>query len=317
MKDLLTFNTLKLLLSTVVLLGLTAVNTDNALASRQARFENMKHKDREYLINLFQESEFDKEFLERTFHDSRLKKMPVVVNRNVVNKENPRNYSEFHSRYSLWMANRFSKKWRTTLKRASRKFQVDREVMVAILLVETGFGNILGRYPIISVFSSIILEEHKNGLHDNSTTDNEEEIYRRNRLKLKSEWAKKELAALLKISKDTQSSPFRLRGSFAGAFGIPQFLPSSYLKWGYDSDQSGSVNLFLFPDAIYSIANYLKAHGWQKGLYRKSNKRVVWQYNHSQVYVNTVLGVAQRIREHKTAGKQNRKQQMALLVELP
>jgi membrane-bound lytic murein transglycosylase B len=116
------------------------------------------------------------------------------------------------------------------------------------------------------------------------------------RLSVKAEWAKQELAALLKIILQTKQNPIRFLGSFAGAFGIPQFLPTSYIKWGYDSDNNGTVNLFLVPDAIYSTANYLKAHGWKKGLYLESNKEVIYTYNNSDIYVETVLNIAKKIK---------------------
>lgn len=254
--------------------------------------------EREQLTQLFSGTNHDMTIVREIFFDSRLKKMPVLVKRNVKNKEIKQNYEAFLSPYSIKLANRFARKWRTMLMRASRKFDVDREVLVAVLLVETGFGNILGRYPIVSVYASIvtenirqqqcILRKHNGCLDDKS----------RKRLSNKAEWAEGELKALVEIAERSDRSLFHLKGSYAGAFGIPQFLPSSYLKWGYDSDRNGSVNLFLFPDAIYSTANYLKAHGWQRGLDRPANRDVIWEYNHSKIYVDTIFKVAKRINVH-------------------
>ena len=259
-------------------------------------------KDRHFLVNLFKAEGFEKHFLLTTFNDRRLVKLPIVISKNVHNKENKRNYDDFYSAYSLRAATRFSKKWQTVLMRASEKFEVDREVLVAILLVETGLGNVLGRYPIITVFSSILLEHREKQItYKDSQPVAPEEQYVVERLQLKSKWAKKELLALLSIIVKNKHSAFRLKGSFAGAFGIPQFLPSSYLRWGYDSDQNGTVNLFLFPDAIYSTANYLRAHGWKKGLYLESNKDVIYMYNRSHIYVETVLNVAKKIQAHQKA----------------
>lgn len=260
--------------------------------------QHLSPSDRTKLITWFSDEGFDRLFLETVFMNNRLKKIPVVVSRNVNNAENKDNYRQFLSPYSIQLAKRFSRRWRTMLKRASLQFEVDKEVIVAILLVETGFGNVLGKYPVISVFASILLEneDHMRRCRQKSVGDCEN-LRLNERLQKKADWAKQELKALLTIVKDTGHSPYRFKGSYAGAFGIPQFLPSSYLKWGYDSDQNGSVNLFLFPDTIYSIANYLKSHGWQKGLERESNKDVIWMYNHSQTYVETVYSVAMKIRE--------------------
>ncbi|MCG8333414.1 MAG: lytic murein transglycosylase [Proteobacteria bacterium] len=253
--------------------------------------------EREFLVKSLVSDRFEKGILNRIFFDRRLQKYPIVITRNVYNKENRRNYEDFYSAYSFKMADRFSRKWRTVLRKASEQFEVDKEVLVAILLVETGLGNVLGRFPVISVFSSIIVE-HANKSREYASLQNltEEQAYVLSRLTLKAEWAYEELSALLMIAKTNNQSPFRFRGSFAGAFGIPQFLPSSYLKWGYDSDKNGTVNLFLMPDAVYSTANYLKAHGWKKGLYRESNKEVIYKYNNSKIYVDTVLNIAKKIK---------------------
>lgn len=267
--------------------------------------KTLSQKDRDYLVGFFVEQGFDEEFLVPIFFDKRLVKLPVVINKNVNNKENRRNYEDFYSAYSMKMAHRFIRKWKSVLNNASKQFEVDEEVLVAILLIETGLGNVLGQYPVISVFTSLIVENHNKQLeYKNVKPIGSEEQYVIDRLLFKSEWAKVELAALLAIIEQSNHSPFRFKGSFAGAFGIPQFLPSSYLQWGYDSDKNGSVNLFLFPDAIYSTANYLRAHGWKKGLYLESNKDVIYKYNRSHIYVETVLNVAKKIQTyHKSNAK--------------
>lgn len=254
-----------------------------------------KHE-RAALVRLFQDTPFKPSTIQSIFFDTRLKKMPVSVNRNINNKEISRNYDNFLSPYSIHLANQFARKWRTLLKRASLKFGVDREVLVAVLLVETGFGSILGRYPIVSVYASIVSENLKQQRCLLSRLDGCLNEKSRKRLNSKAKWAKKELMALIEIAENSNRSVFHLKGSYAGAFGIPQFLPSSYLKWGFDSDRNGSVNLFLFPDAIYSTANYLKAHGWQKGLQTPANREVVWKYNNSQIYVDTIFKVAQKVK---------------------
>ncbi|MDH5560811.1 MAG: lytic murein transglycosylase [Deltaproteobacteria bacterium] len=269
------------------------------LVDAKPRYSRFAKIDRNYLVQQFiDEPGLDQKFLEKVFFHPKLKKIPVVTERNVYNVENKRNYDDFLSSYSVMVAHRFSKKWKTVLKRASSKFEVDEEVLVAILLVETGFGNLLGKYPVISVFSSILVDADSFiKIHQGKPDLDEDQKYRLARLEKKSRWAKHELSALLMIVKKTPYGPFDIKGSFAGAFGIPQFLPSSYLKWGFDSDKNGSVNLFLMPDSIYSTANYLKSHGWEKGLHLESNKKAIWSYNNSEYYVSTVMALANKIKE--------------------
>jgi membrane-bound lytic murein transglycosylase B len=85
---------------------------------------------------------------------------------------------------------------------------------------------------------------------------------------------------------------YNIRGSYAGAFGMPQFLPSSYLSWAVDGNQDRRIDLNDPSDAIASIANFLKVHGWKKKGSLEENMRAVWEYNHSQHYVNTIFAVA-------------------------
>jgi membrane-bound lytic murein transglycosylase B len=73
-------------------------------------------------------------------------------------------------------------------------------------------------------------------------------------------------------------------------------MPSNILWLGEDGNQDGSVNLFHHEDAIASIANYLKHYGWKRGLSREQAYKVVYHYNHSKYYVNTVLDIADKIK---------------------
>jgi membrane-bound lytic murein transglycosylase B len=257
---------------------------------------NFTKKEKIFLITEFKSEKFSWTYLRKIFGHQKLKKIPIVINKNIVNLDPVDHYKDFLSPYSIYQANRFLKRWRTLLKRASQKYLVNKEVIVAVLLVETGLGNIMGDYPVISVFSSIIIEyENRKIKMTKITQPTERQQYELKRLSHKDRWARSQMKALLTIIKRQKQNPFYYKGSYAGAFGIPQFLPTSYLKWGVDSDNSGSVNLYWYPDAIYSVANYLKKHGWKPGLDRKSQEKVIWEYNHSKTYVNTVLNAARKL----------------------
>lgn len=284
----------------IIILLINGFYVQEAWSSQVKGDRSLMTQERKFLVDLFKNSEIDQQFLRSVFNNRNLKKIPIVIQKNVNNVENKDNYQEFLSRYSLYLAYQFSKKWRSILHQASQNYNVDKEVLVAILLVETGLGNVLGRYPVISVFSSIILENHQVD-EKSEVKERYKSEYQLNRLSEKAVWARQELESLLQIASNTDMNLFKLKGSFAGAFGIPQFLPSSYLKWGIDSDNNGIVNLFRFPDAIHSTANFLKAHGWKKGLYQKSNKKVIWHYNHSHIYVDTILKIATKIRRYECA----------------
>jgi membrane-bound lytic murein transglycosylase B len=89
--------------------------------------------------------------------------------------------------------------------------------------------------------------------------------------------------------------PLGLRGSSAGAFGMPQFLPTSYLKFGTDGDADGRVSLYDPEDAVASCARYLQGNGWHPGIDRAQKRQVVWTYNRSAPYIDTVLALADRL----------------------
>jgi membrane-bound lytic murein transglycosylase B len=85
-------------------------------------------------------------------------------------------------------------------------------------------------------------------------------------------------------------------GSIYGAIGLCQFLPSNILPYGVDADHDGRINLFTKADALYSIANYLREHGWKDNMDEVSRREAILSYNKSSVYANTVLAVAQKLK---------------------
>ena len=89
--------------------------------------------------------------------------------------------------------------------------------------------------------------------------------------------------------------PLELRGSSAGAFGLPQFLPGSYVAFGTDGDGDGRVSLYDPADAAASCARFLASYGWKPGLTRAQARQVIWHYNRSDAYIDTVLQLADRI----------------------
>jgi membrane-bound lytic murein transglycosylase B len=115
------------------------------------------------------------------------------------------------------------------------------------------------------------------------------------RCKQKSEWAASELKVLSSLHEKGKLNAFELRGSFAGAFGIPQFLPSSYEKYAV-SDFRKKPNLFLISDAILSVGNFLKQNGW-KADSADSQSSALYAYNRSKDYGAVIRQIAERLDE--------------------
>ena len=83
--------------------------------------------------------------------------------------------------------------------------------------------------------------------------------------------------------------PLNIMGSFAGALGPAQFIPSTFRDYGVDGDGDGIVNPFKMEDATATMGNYLKSSGWSEDASTEKKRNAVWHYNRSRVYVNTVM----------------------------
>jgi membrane-bound lytic murein transglycosylase B len=101
-----------------------------------------------------------------------------------------------------------------------------------------------------------------------------------------------ELRALFKIGLRERINILNIRGSSAGAFGWPQFMPLAYLRFSVDGNKDGRISLFNPADAIFSVANYLKYHGWRNNNNYRDQLKVIWHYNKSTPYGRAVLEVA-------------------------
>jgi len=102
-----------------------------------------------------------------------------------------------------------------------------------------------------------------------------------------------EVRAVFELAARWGVDPLALRGSRSGAFGYPQFLPTSYLRFGADGNGDGVVDLYDVDDAAASAAHYLASHGWQgPRIERVAQRRAIWHYNRSEAYIDAVLALA-------------------------
>ena len=128
-----------------------------------------------------------------------------------------------------------------TLARAEETYGVPAEIIVAIIGVETLYGRITGSYRVIDALSTLAFDYPK-----------------------RSPFFTKELKSYLMLTREQGFDPLTLKGSYAGAMGYGQFMPSSYLSYAVDFDGEEVIDIWNNPvDAIGSVANYFKRHGWR------------------------------------------------------
>jgi membrane-bound lytic murein transglycosylase B len=208
-------------------------------------------------------------------------------------------YRGFTNARVIARARAYMKENKALLEEARTGYGVPGEVVVSILLVETGLGRSTGRAIVFNRLASMALSQDLETIRpyiDSRIITADREDYARNWCRKKSEWAYNELKALLNYAGQSGVDPLGIKGSMYGAIGICQFMPSNVFSFGVDGDQNGRIDPFAKPDALHSIANYLRGHGWRKGMDRASQHRIIFDYNHSTVYANTVLAMAEKIR---------------------
>ena len=181
---------------------------------------------------------------------------------------------------------------------AERTFGVPRQISVSLLFVETRLGTFLGKekafYTLASMASSRrpeAISTYVAQLPGSTAADRQSWIQQR--MEQRSDWAYKELVALLKNIRSSGEDALAMPGSIYGAIGLCQFMPTNISHYGADGNGDGVVNLFTVPDAVASLSNYLALHGWNKAATRAQKQKVIKTYNRIYIYANTILGLAE------------------------
>ena len=129
-----------------------------------------------------------------------------------------------------------------SLERAEEEFGVPKEIIVSILGIETRYGKIMGNYRVIDSLMTLGFDYPR-----------------------RADFFKDELIKFFLLTRENDLNIYEIKGSYAGAMGYGQFISSSYRAYAVDFDEDNSIDLFnSVDDAIGSIANYLKVHGWKK-----------------------------------------------------
>jgi membrane-bound lytic murein transglycosylase B len=187
------------------------------------------------------------------FSDPRLEAYPQKsVNAKPVNWK--KYQTQILTKSSLKLGAAFIAKHQAAFTAAQKKYGVPQEMIAAVMRIETGFGSYVGTYSVPNVFYTFLVNGKKVA------------------------WAEDNFVALMEYAKREQIDAFALKGSYAGAIGYPQFLPSSIMAFGVDGDGNGKTDLMTVDDAVPSLANFLAEHG-----YAKNPKKALTSYYGSSV----------------------------------
>lgn len=232
-----------LLLPIGIYLGMLAIPGTASNSSPSAAF-SQREDVQIFIHELETQDHFDHAFLENVFANAK-HRQSVIDAMDRPFKQPPPWYryarplltpERFNQGLVFWNAHHQS------LSRAEAEFGVPSEVIVAIIGVETFYGQVTGNYRLIDSLSTLAFDYPR-----------------------RASFFKDELKQFLRMSRDEGLNPLQMKGSFAGAIGLAQFMPSNYRRYGIDFNHDGQIDLWNSPDdSIGSIAHYLKEHGWQR-----------------------------------------------------
>ncbi len=197
---------------------------------------------REFIDEMVRDYNFDAPSLRRFF--SKVRYQPTVVNAMSRPMVEPPKWYEYSPRFlnsaridagvTFWRGNA------ATLDRAQREFGVEPEIVAAIIGVETFYGRNTGNYRVADALTTLAFDYPR-----------------------RAEFFRDELKQFLLQTRDQRISPLEPKGSYAGAQGLPQFMPGSLREYALDYDDDGTIDLANdVDDAIGSVAHYLARHGW-------------------------------------------------------
>ena len=220
------------------------------------------------------------EYILNTLEDKRLKIDKKVIERFKNKPEKVKTYEQykkiFFNEQRIMGGVNFYKKNKKLISKVAKEFEIDPIVLVAIIGVETNYGLKTTEFSVI------------NSLYTQAV-----------KMPKRSSWATKEIAELLIFCSENNIDPFELEGSYAGAFGYGQFIPSSFNKLSVDYSGDGKKDPYDWEDVLGSIAFYLTENGYPKNDFNFSYKSKAWRavrtYNRSDKYANIVIDLRNEI----------------------
>ncbi|MCX7121212.1 MAG: lytic murein transglycosylase [Gammaproteobacteria bacterium] len=272
----------------------------------------VKQEKKEFIHQMASQHHFNEAQLTRLFQTQQ-PNQKIITSMTQPFEKQPWGYYRnfFLTRERITLGAAYLKDHHDALMTMQKKYGIPASVIAAIIGVETEYGTHLGKFSVL------------NSLYTLGFYYPPREKFFRN-----------ELAQYLILTRDNHLNALKIKGSYAGALGIPQFMPSSYRHFGVAYHSGSSVNLFKNDDAIASVANYFHKNGWQANqpiahqLYSREespnrgakllelpmknktqhweiykNFNVIMTYNHNVVYAMAVYQLSQAIEKQYAINK--------------
>ena len=200
-------------------------------------------KTKAFIESLVNEHKFDRDYVESMLAKAQRKQKIIDAISRPAEKSKP-----WHEYRKIFLGQKrvdqglaFWRENKDALEKASQKFGVEKEIIVAIIGVETRYGRYMGNYRVIDALATLGFDYPKRG-----------------------KFFAKELKEFFLLAREQKQDLLSLKGSYAGAMGFGQFIPSSYRAYAIDFDGDGVADIWQNKvDAIGSVANYFKVHGWK------------------------------------------------------
>jgi len=224
------------------------------ILSLEAKDYNSNKKTIAFIEMMEKQHNYKRTYLQKLFSDVSVQKTPLrIFSKNKKQKSsNEKRKYPVHGTWDRYVKYKvtnkrvqqgksFLNKYRSTFQKVEEKYGIPSEYIAAIIGIESVYGGNVGKYPVFDTLATLAFEENR-----------------------RSKFFTQELAKFIRLSYKQKFNPKKIKGSYAGAIGLGQFMPSSYEAYGIDFNQDGKVSLQHPNDTIASIANYLKENGWKE-----------------------------------------------------
>jgi len=222
----------------------------------EAKDYNTNKKTIAFIEMMEQKYNYKRSYLEKLFSQVTVQKTPLKIFSKKKKRKTTAVEKKTYPVYGSWdryvkykitnkriqQGKSFLKKYYTIFKQVEKEYGIPAEYIAAIIGIESVYGGNVGKFPVFDTLTTLAFEENR-----------------------RSKFFTKELTKFIRLSYKQKFNPKKIKGSYAGAIGLGQFMPSSYEAYGIDFNKDGKVSLQHPHDTIASIANYLKENGWKKG----------------------------------------------------